>query len=60
MGVAVSRSIFQLPWYKIGRVGGKLAPTTVSEAYAAGDEKLGDGLEVTRKLWKERFGWDYQ
>ncbi|WWC91719.1 uncharacterized protein L201_006665 [Kwoniella dendrophila CBS 6074] len=27
---------------------------------AAGDEKVGDGLEVTKKLWKKRFGWDYQ
>ncbi|WVW86195.1 hypothetical protein I302_108237 [Kwoniella bestiolae CBS 10118] len=27
---------------------------------AAGDEKLGNGMEVTRKLWKKRFGWEYQ
>ncbi|WWC72040.1 uncharacterized protein I206_105999 [Kwoniella pini CBS 10737] len=27
---------------------------------AAGDEKIGDGLEVTKKLWKDRFGWEYQ
>ncbi|WRT70201.1 uncharacterized protein IL334_007195 [Kwoniella shivajii] len=27
---------------------------------AAGDEKVGDGLEVTKELWKKRFGWEYQ
>ncbi|OCF61311.1 hypothetical protein L486_00959 [Kwoniella mangroviensis CBS 10435] len=27
---------------------------------AAGDEKTGNGMEVTRKLWKKRFGWEYQ
>ncbi|WWC94904.1 hypothetical protein V866_001756 [Kwoniella sp. B9012] len=27
---------------------------------AAGDDKTSNGMEVTRKLWKKRFGWEYQ
>ncbi|WVR00172.1 hypothetical protein IAU59_007314 [Kwoniella sp. CBS 9459] len=26
---------------------------------AAGDDELGDGLEVTKRLWKKRFGYAY-
>lgn len=25
----------------------------------AGEGKLGNGLEMTEKLWKEKFGWGY-
>jgi hypothetical protein len=26
----------------------------------AGEGKIGDGLEMTGRLWRERFGWGYQ
>jgi hypothetical protein len=32
-------AIFQLPWYKIGRIGGKIQAATVAEAYHEGNEK---------------------
>ncbi|WWC64554.1 uncharacterized protein I303_107165 [Kwoniella dejecticola CBS 10117] len=38
----------------------KILGKLLNHNVAAGDEKIGDGLEVTKKLWKERFGWEYQ
>jgi hypothetical protein len=39
-------AIFDLPWYKIGRYGGKVQASTVAESYEKGDNTKAAVMQV--------------